>query len=156
MNGLSLKMCCICKNSKNRNDFYKCSSRKDGLQTRCKNCDRLVSKKKRLSPQYKKTDRQWRLNNSESIKEYQKVWQKNNKIKVAKYQKTYRAKNRQKFNARMLLYKYVAKGKIIRGRCAICNSGKSIEAHHEDYSKPLEVVWLCKIHHNEIHRRKSA
>jgi len=28
---------------------------------------------------------------------------------------------------------------------------KEVQAHHPDYSKPLEVVWLCKLHHHHIH-----
>jgi hypothetical protein len=30
--------------------------------------------------------------------------------------------------------------------CVACDSEKS-EMHHEDYSKPLEVWWLCRKHH---------
>ena len=28
--------------------------------------------------------------------------------------------------------------------CSKCGIGSKLEAHHDDYSKPLEVVWLCK------------
>lgn len=35
--------------------------------------------------------------------------------------------------------------------CEKC--GVKAEAHHEDYSKPLEVRWLCKKHHAEAHRK---
>ena len=27
-----------------------------------------------------------------------------------------------------------------------------IDAHHEDYGRPLAVRWLCPAHHAEIHR----
>ena len=30
------------------------------------------------------------------------------------------------------------------------------EEHHEDYSKPLEVMWLCKKHHGERHRKYAT
>ena len=36
--------------------------------------------------------------------------------------------------------------------CSQCGVEGRIEAHHPDYSKPLEVVWLCRIHHVEAHR----
>lgn len=29
---------------------------------------------------------------------------------------------------------------------------KRVEAHHSDYSKPLDVDWLCKEHHALWHR----
>lgn len=47
---------------------------------------------------------------------------------------------------RSYLNVYLRRGKIQRGPCAVCGE-ESVEAHHEDYSKPLEVVWLCRRHH---------
>ena len=41
-------------------------------------------------------------------------------------------------------------GKLKRGRCAECGAAK-VHAHHEDYSKPLEVIWLCSRHHKRRH-----
>lgn len=38
-----------------------------------------------------------------------------------------------------------------RQPCEIC--GRRAEAHHDNYSKPLEVRWLCKQHHAELHRK---
>ncbi len=49
----------------------------------------------------------------------------------------------------------VYQGKIKRLPCEKCGDPNS-EAHHEDYSKPLEVVFLCKKHHNELHRSKTS
>jgi len=37
--------------------------------------------------------------------------------------------------------------------CTRCKgSGARLEAHHGDYSKPLEVEWLCVLCHKEEHR----
>jgi hypothetical protein len=36
--------------------------------------------------------------------------------------------------------------------CSQCGSRKRIQAHHPDYSKPLEVVWLCATCHGKVHR----
>jgi hypothetical protein len=51
-------------------------------------------------------------------------------------------------------------GKIIPQPCEICGSTEKIEGHHDDYRKPLDVVWMCKKHHMEMHglvmRERSA
>jgi hypothetical protein len=41
-------------------------------------------------------------------------------------------------------------GKLVRLPCFECGSLES-EAHHPDYSRPLDVIWLCKQHHRECH-----
>jgi ribosomal protein S27AE len=45
-------------------------------------------------------------------------------------------------------------GKLLRGPCEKCGS-EVTEAHHDDYSKPLEVRWLCQTHHYELHLEKG-
>jgi hypothetical protein len=40
---------------------------------------------------------------------------------------------------------------IKRGNCEICDIPNA-HAHHEDYSKPFEVRWLCRKHHRELHQ----
>ena len=44
--------------------------------------------------------------------------------------------------------------KLIKLPCEKCGDLKSF-AHHVDYSKPLEVIWLCQKHHREAHDNKS-
>lgn len=44
-------------------------------------------------------------------------------------------------------------GKVIKQPCVRCGSMKS-EGHHEDYSKPLDVIWLCSKHHKELHKHE--
>ena len=41
-------------------------------------------------------------------------------------------------------------GRLIRQPCEVCRAEK-VEAHHDDYSKPLDVRWLCRKHHLEHH-----
>jgi hypothetical protein len=40
-------------------------------------------------------------------------------------------------------------GRLIRQPCLIC--GDKAEAHHPDYDAPLDVVWLCTLHHKQAH-----
>jgi hypothetical protein len=46
----------------------------------------------------------------------------------------------------------VKSGKLVRKPCEVCGKKKS-QAHHDDYSKPLDVRWLCQVHHSEHHRK---
>lgn len=47
-------------------------------------------------------------------------------------------------------------GRLVKGPCARLGDDCSgrVEAHHEDYSKPLEVVWACVRHHDELDRER--
>lgn len=45
----------------------------------------------------------------------------------------------------------VHKGRLIRQPCEVCGAEDLIVAHHDDYSKPLEVRWLCRQHHADVH-----
>lgn len=44
-------------------------------------------------------------------------------------------------------------GKIERQGCKVC--GEPAHMHHEDYTKPLEVVWLCRQHHEDEHHKTA-
>ena len=46
-------------------------------------------------------------------------------------------------------------GVLKRQPCFICGSPRGL-AHHPDYSRPAEVVWLCQLHHSEEHRRLAS
>ena len=43
-------------------------------------------------------------------------------------------------------------GRLTREPCCICGEVDS-QGHHKDYSKPLEVTWLCRLHHRELEGR---
>lgn len=47
----------------------------------------------------------------------------------------------------------IRRGALVREPCEVCGSTEHLDAHHEDYSKPLDVVWLCRRHHAARHRR---
>jgi len=74
------------------------------------------------------------------------------------------SKNRLKDRARAALQYQVKIGKIRRRkRCERCNviersedRKSKIEAHHHDYSKPLDVEWICRRCHDEEHKEERA
>lgn len=43
--------------------------------------------------------------------------------------------------------------KLIKGSCEVCGTNENIHAHHEDYTKPLQIKWLCSPHHTEAHKK---
>ena len=47
------------------------------------------------------------------------------------------------------------RGDLVKQPCQVCGATDEttrIDAHHEDYSKPLEVDWLCRSHHMRFHK----
>ena len=66
--------------------------------------------------------------------------------------------------AQNMLEYAVRKGKVIRKyRCDSCGESgtfkdgrTSIQAHHQDYSKPLDVMWLCQRCHHKWHKENKA
>jgi hypothetical protein len=105
-------------------------------------------------------------------KEYIYTWQEKNgcvhsicrdclRIKQQKYRKTEngkkaelratnkaRLKHREKWEARKRVVKAIRDGELEKkDKCEQCNLKKKLQGHHEDYSKPLEIVWLCSSCH---------
>ena len=58
-----------------------------------------------------------------------------------------------KILARKMSAEAIRIGKLKRLPCELCGNIKT-DAHHPDYSKPLDVRWLCRLHHRNIHRKQ--
>jgi hypothetical protein len=71
-----------------------------------------------------------------------------------RYKKRTQIKYPEKAKAVNALNHAVSTEKIIRKPCEVCGDLKS-EAHHNDYSKPFEVIWLCRKHHIEVHKEAA-
>jgi ribosomal protein S27AE len=64
------------------------------------------------------------------------------------YKKLQKGRYPERIKARQIAYEAIKTGKLIKQPCEKC--GKiDVDAHHDDYSKPLEVRWLCEKHHRE-------
>lgn len=63
----------------------------------------------------------------------------------------YQSKNPKKIKAHKKVQKAVASGKLKKQPCEVCGERMS-QGHHCDYDKPLDVMWLCQVHHSEWHR----
>lgn len=75
-------------------------------------------------------------------------------IRKSKYlaQVRSRSKNIKKHRARDIVIKRIKRGiSLTRQPCSVCGT-LDAEAHHNDYNQPLDVIWLCKRHHTDVHR----
>jgi hypothetical protein len=102
---------------------------------------------------------------AEKKKAYNKMWAAKNRAKVAEYGRKYYREGIEKNKRRYTAYKAnnpekrkaqdavkiaIRNGTLIRKPCEVCGKIK-VDAHHDDYSKPLEVRWLCRSHHKDHH-----
>lgn len=62
-----------------------------------------------------------------------------------------------------LVEKAIARGDLTREACESCgcdgtmSDGRAlVQAHHDDYNKPLDVRWLCQPCHHEWHKTNTA
>ena len=56
-----------------------------------------------------------------------------------------------RYSARHAVLSAVRDGRLKKLPCEVCGDPK-VHGHHDDYSKPLDVRWLCATHHAEHHR----
>jgi len=66
----------------------------------------------------------------------------------------HRARNPLKYAARNAVNNAIRDGRLQRKGCEVC--GKKAQAHHDDYSKPLDVRWFCFEHHRALHGQQTA
>lgn len=57
--------------------------------------------------------------------------------------------------AHIAVWSAIAAAKLKKQPCEICGNPRT-DGHHDDYSKPLAVTWLCRKHHAERHRMLRA
>ena len=56
-----------------------------------------------------------------------------------------------KSNARAYANTYLRRGAIKKEKCRSCGKEQT-EMHHSDYNKPLDIIWVCRRCHMNIHR----
>lgn len=89
--------------------------------------------------------------NTECAKKYRSTKKGGKNIREAVYRSM--KKHREKQNARAQIQYALKTGKITKPKiCSSCHEEKEIHGHHEDYSKPLDVTWLCRSCHSDRHR----
>lgn len=133
------KKCFKCGEVKPLSEFYRHPQMGDGHLNKCKACTKAdVRLHRRLH---------------DSVREYDRARAKQ-PDRIAKSRansQRWISKHPLAAKAHTTLHNAVRDGKIKKQPCAICSSTKFIHAHHRDYSKPLEVVWLCAQCHHRVH-----
>jgi hypothetical protein len=135
-----MKTCSKCGGEpKPLSEFYACFSMRDGRLNQCKECVKTRVKNARRNPVLR-----------EHIRAYDRVrcFLDGRRRQVLEGQRKHRAKYPDKYKARNLVNNALRDGVIHRKPCEVCGDHDS-EAHHYDYSKPLDVHWLCFKHHRE-------
>ena len=99
-----------------------------------------------------------RTRNIEGIRAYDRERGKTEKrLKLSVYfSKKHRKEKPGYCAAHSTLERAIKKGIIKKPKlCPECGSNRKIEAHHHDYTKPLEVIWLCCACHRILHQGKT-
>lgn len=70
---------------------------------------------------------------------------------TAERNKLYAERHPDRAAAKAAVAAAVRSGTLKRAPCEVCGN-KPSHGHHDDYSRPLDVMWLCRTHHGERHR----
>jgi len=148
------KKCRKCGIPKPLLEFYTHPAMADGHLNKCKECVktrvkvyaeanpdkvRLLGREKRRRPKYREMDKRWCQNNPEQSRVHKLKWE---------------AQNVDKRKAEWAVSNAIRDGKIVKSQeCSQCGATGDIEAHHPDYNKPLDVVWLCTACHGETRHK---
>lgn len=99
--------------------------------------------------------REYRKKNASKLRAYKRDYDagryKTHNEAELERRRRWKRMNTHKVKAQTILNSAVRRGEVQKQPCRCCAS-TNVHAHHEDYSSPLEVVWLCPIHHAEAHR----
>lgn len=138
---MNTKHCNCCSTTKPASDFHIRAASIDGLSAKCRDCQRAYDKERAMKPhraaarlQYSQTERGKEAHRRASRKSA--------------------ILSPMKKKARSAVGNALRDGKLHRAPCEIC-SNPVAHAHHDDYSKPLDVRWLCTTHHAEWHKHNT-
>ena len=92
----------------------------------------------------------WRNKNRERYNEHSREYNRKYRHEHPGYTAEKSALERLANPERTVAYQAVYNAKLQKQPCGVCGATPA-EAHHDDYSKPLEVRWLCSLHHKELH-----
>jgi len=136
---MKYKKCSCCGKEKIYNlEFFMPDKRtKSGMAGRCRKCHRKISKL--YSRKYRQEHPEWKKESNKKCKNI-----------INKCVRRWIIKHPKKLKAKILAGKALKNGKLQKQKCKICKKIKT-EMHHPNYNKPLKIIWLCKLHHKQLH-----
>lgn len=140
---VDVKRCFKCLCVKPLDAFYKHSRMGDGRLNKCKECTKADASRHRQE-------------NLERIRQYDRMRasQPHRMALSRRVQMEWKAAHPERRAAQIALGNAVRDGKVKKQPCWVC--GERAVAHHPDYSRPLDVVWLCQPHHQQAHALVKA
>jgi hypothetical protein len=133
--------------------------------------ERLRSEKRRETQEWKEWRKDYQFRKRKEITEKARIyyekneasrkkakeWREKNRTKLNVYNINYIKRNPLKTASRRFFRTAVESGIIIRPeKCSRCFIECKAEGHHHDYTKPLEVIWLCHSCHRREHRKHKV
>lgn len=141
------KVCRGCGNTYPLSAFYKNKNCPDGYGPECKDCVKAA-----VSARYWQDPEKSRTLSRQRNHKYHRT-EKGRKT-VADKRKQFRREYPDRTRAHNAVSNAIRAGRLERQPCEVC--GKKAQAHHDDYSKPLDVRWLCPLHHTAVHAELRA
>lgn len=125
--------------------FYKSKKTWNGITSQCRKCHTEGN----IRTRNKELHRQARRESMRNAREREPEKYRSRDCEASRA----REKN-ERTAARVLLNAAVSKGLVVKpSLCSSCNRAAKLTAHHHDYTKPLDVVWLCYECHGIQHRK---
>ena len=109
----------------------------------------MTEAQKQYQREYRK-DPEHREKKRECDRMYKRRARREGIVNSTEEYRIWREKHPVAYKAHQLFNYEIRKGSIEKRPCQICGDEYAY-AHHEDYTKPLEVVWLCPAHHQQYH-----
>ena len=144
------RICPVCKQWKLWEEFARQAKGKNGRQCWCRACFRVYN----ADPKQRQRNKESATPNRASVTKHylasekgMKTRRKTERKRREHHPERLRAKDRVKYAIRI--------GRLVRQPCEVCGMTDRVHAHHDDYDKPLEIRWLCYVHHREHHDRQQ-
>jgi len=148
-----IKACIACGGRKPIEDFYTHPAMSDGYLNKCKECCKQHNRENRSTKldYYRQYDRNRANEPLRFLARIEYASTERGKQLDQEDSKRWIKRNPEKRKAHSAVSNAIRDGKLKRLPCELCYAEKA-QAHHADYSKPLEVRWFCTECHAVIHK----